>query len=276
MGAEVPIGRQTWTRPANGRTRQCRQYREMGGASVSDDLQRIHHRARALSPRRDGPDGGLARPHRPHHQLGDHRRGGNALAVAVVAVHRITACSCSPCVLVQLLLLIEARRYRFFDVYRGRVRRLEKNYFAQILICADCGPSTAGRNPRPGFAQAAFPDPAVCGDVAAAEAKLHLDVSHSSARMGAQDLDAQAAGGRHRARTGLVCPTKSSATQHSGRYPAGSSCSAWLAFYCWLAYAVLRPDVETVEALRRGSRLRGGGTGLKPASASAACSASRP
>jgi uncharacterized membrane protein len=36
-------------------------------------------------------------------------------------------------VLVQLLLLIEARRYRFFDVYRGRVRKLEKNYFAQIL-----------------------------------------------------------------------------------------------------------------------------------------------
>ena len=35
--------------------------------------------------------------------------------------------------LVQLLLLIEARRYRFFDVYRGRVRRLEKSYFAQIL-----------------------------------------------------------------------------------------------------------------------------------------------
>ena len=36
-------------------------------------------------------------------------------------------------ILVQLLLLIEARRYRFFDVYRGRVRRLEKSYFAQIL-----------------------------------------------------------------------------------------------------------------------------------------------
>ncbi len=36
-------------------------------------------------------------------------------------------------VLVQLLLLIEARRYRFFDVYRSRVRRMEKNYFAQIL-----------------------------------------------------------------------------------------------------------------------------------------------
>ncbi|MRG55090.1 DUF2270 domain-containing protein [Phyllobacterium sp. SYP-B3895] len=36
-------------------------------------------------------------------------------------------------ILVQLLLLIEARRYRFFDVYRGRVRKLEKHYFAQIL-----------------------------------------------------------------------------------------------------------------------------------------------
>jgi uncharacterized membrane protein len=35
--------------------------------------------------------------------------------------------------LVQLLLLIEARRYRFFDVYRGRVRKLERHYFAQIL-----------------------------------------------------------------------------------------------------------------------------------------------
>jgi uncharacterized membrane protein len=35
--------------------------------------------------------------------------------------------------LVTLLLLIEARRYRFFDVYRARVRLLERNYFAQIL-----------------------------------------------------------------------------------------------------------------------------------------------
>ena len=35
--------------------------------------------------------------------------------------------------LVMLLLRIEARRYRFFDVYRNRVRRLERNYYAQIL-----------------------------------------------------------------------------------------------------------------------------------------------
>lgn len=35
--------------------------------------------------------------------------------------------------LVMLLLRIEARRYRFFDVYRARVRRLERNYYAQIL-----------------------------------------------------------------------------------------------------------------------------------------------
>jgi uncharacterized membrane protein len=35
--------------------------------------------------------------------------------------------------LVLLLLTTEARRYRFFDVYRARVRRLERNYFAQIM-----------------------------------------------------------------------------------------------------------------------------------------------
>jgi uncharacterized membrane protein len=35
--------------------------------------------------------------------------------------------------LVSLMLSIEARRYRFFDVYRARVRRLERNYFAQVF-----------------------------------------------------------------------------------------------------------------------------------------------
>jgi uncharacterized membrane protein len=36
-------------------------------------------------------------------------------------------------VLVLLLLVIEARRYRFFDVYRARVRRLERHYYAQVF-----------------------------------------------------------------------------------------------------------------------------------------------
>ena len=35
--------------------------------------------------------------------------------------------------LILLLLFIEARRYRFFDVYRARVRMLERNYFAQAF-----------------------------------------------------------------------------------------------------------------------------------------------
>jgi len=38
--------------------------------------------------------------------------------------------------LVYLLLSIEARRYRFFDVYRARVRQLERNYFAQVFAPA--------------------------------------------------------------------------------------------------------------------------------------------
>ena len=40
-------------------------------------------------------------------------------------------------VLVVLLLLIEARRYRFFDVYRRRVRLIERNYFAQMFAPAN-------------------------------------------------------------------------------------------------------------------------------------------
>ena len=35
--------------------------------------------------------------------------------------------------LILLLLMIEARRYRFFDVYRGRVRLMERHYFARAI-----------------------------------------------------------------------------------------------------------------------------------------------
>ena len=40
--------------------------------------------------------------------------------------------------LVTLLLFIEARRYRFFDVYRARVRQIERGYFAEML-CPQAG-----------------------------------------------------------------------------------------------------------------------------------------
>jgi uncharacterized membrane protein len=36
-------------------------------------------------------------------------------------------------VLAFFLLMIESRRYRFFDVYRSRVRRLERNYYAILF-----------------------------------------------------------------------------------------------------------------------------------------------
>ncbi len=48
-------------------------------------------------------------------------------------------------VLVALLLVIEARRYRFFDVYRNRVRRLERNYFAQIFAPETTRPMIGSR-----------------------------------------------------------------------------------------------------------------------------------
>src|SRR5262245_9105635 len=36
-------------------------------------------------------------------------------------------------ILVLFFLVIEARRYRFFDVYRARVRLLERQYFARVF-----------------------------------------------------------------------------------------------------------------------------------------------
>jgi len=36
-------------------------------------------------------------------------------------------------IIVLLLLVIEARRYRFFDVYRRRIRTIEQHYCAQIF-----------------------------------------------------------------------------------------------------------------------------------------------
>src|ERR1043165_6732554 len=40
-------------------------------------------------------------------------------------------------VLIFLLLSIESRRYRFFHVYRSRVRLIERNYYARILSMRD-------------------------------------------------------------------------------------------------------------------------------------------
>ncbi|HET9863634.1 MAG TPA: DUF2270 domain-containing protein [Steroidobacteraceae bacterium] len=41
--------------------------------------------------------------------------------------------------LIHVLLIIEARRYRFYHVYRRRVRLLEREYFAPMLVPATSG-----------------------------------------------------------------------------------------------------------------------------------------
>jgi uncharacterized membrane protein len=45
--------------------------------------------------------------------------------------------------LVYLLLAIESRRYRFFDVYRSRVRSLERNFYAPMLSGGQLSDPTA-------------------------------------------------------------------------------------------------------------------------------------
>ena len=50
--------------------------------------------------------------------------------------------------LIHVLLFIEARRYRFFHVYRARVRLLEREYFAPLFAPEPGGTRTEPRRSR--------------------------------------------------------------------------------------------------------------------------------
>src|SRR5882672_6539958 len=52
-------------------------------------------------------------------------------AFSSASVSHVTLVACM--VMVACLLFIEARRYRFFDVFRCRVRSLERNYYAGLM-----------------------------------------------------------------------------------------------------------------------------------------------
>lgn len=86
----------------------------------------------ALLPRRDGADVQLAGQAGSYDQLGHHRHGG-ALSVSLstpTAHHGVLLLAI---LLIALLLHVEARRYRFYDTYRYRVRQFERHYFGPIF-----------------------------------------------------------------------------------------------------------------------------------------------
>ena len=90
-------------------------------------------RARASLSGRDVPQQGLAHAARRHHQLGrgDHRhrhvgrpsaaRRPRSLPVVLVSL------------LVAVFLIFEGRRYRYFDIWRTRVRVMEASFYGPIL-----------------------------------------------------------------------------------------------------------------------------------------------
>lgn len=88
--------------------------------------------------------------------------------------------------LVSLLLFIEARRYRFFDVYRARVRQMERGIFlADARAGRDLPAELVGADRRQP-AQAGFSDELPRSDLPAAAAQLFLAVPHPAAGMGAE------------------------------------------------------------------------------------------
>ena len=83
--------------------------------------------------------------------------------------------------LISLLLFIEARRYRFFDVYRARVRQMERGYFAQILCPQAPFKRELGGADRRQPAQAGLPDELSRGGLPPVAAQLLLDVPDPAA-----------------------------------------------------------------------------------------------
>ncbi|MEP7365758.1 MAG: DUF2270 domain-containing protein [Acidobacteriota bacterium] len=137
--------------------------------------------------------------------------------------------------IVFLLLIIESRRYRYFDVYRRRVRVFETGYYAQIM--------------KPG---AAPPDNAWLADIA------------DSLRAPALILGLREAMA-HRLRRNYVWiflillaawivkiwgPIMNSNAQ-PGQAPSWTLLSAVLIFYAWLAFVMIRYRHATVEAVLR-------------------------
>ena len=131
--------------------------------------------------------------------------------------------------LILLLLMIEARRYRFFDVYRGRVRLMERHYFARAIGggAEDNGSWTARL--AADLRSAPFPhQPAGCHEKASPP-QLRLDVSDPSSRLVSENLLAAAATRRG------ACRMARAAGQHAdkrcrrtgaGLGRSGSCCSA--------------------------------------------------
>jgi len=60
--------------------------------------------------------------------------GGAVLSVSLSSPNAHHGVLLFTMLLVLLFLLIEARRYRFFDVYRARVRLIERNYFSPLFL----------------------------------------------------------------------------------------------------------------------------------------------
>jgi uncharacterized membrane protein len=89
--------------------------------------------------------------------------------------------------LVTLVLNIEARRYRFFDAYRSRVRFLERNWHAQVFAPEpDANPDWL-RAIGGGFTQSDFPSHLAAGAIASSAPPLRMDILRLASGLAAED-----------------------------------------------------------------------------------------
>lgn len=149
--------------------------------------------------------------------------------------------------LVFLLLRIEARRYRFFDVYRARVRQFERYYFAQIF------------SPAPDFA-ANWQQ--ILGE-GLREPRFHISYADAFSRrlrrtyiwmfailLGAWILKISTPALQDdQVKTELVRSLREAISNAAlGPIPGGLIFASIALFYAYLAYAYLRPADDAGEA----------------------------
>ena len=98
-------------------------------------------------------------------------------------------------ILVAIFLLMEARRYRYYEIWASRVRVLETGYFAPDAGARQrAARSGVGFAPGGRFADAAFHDQRVGSDRPSFAPKLYLDFCAAGVELEPESLSASGAG----------------------------------------------------------------------------------
>ena len=160
-------------------------------------------------------------------------------------------------ILVLFLLVMKSRRYRFFDVYRARVRLLEQQYFARIFSPVGEAGDASMRGLSDDLKRPVFLIEQGTRILPPAASQLRWDVPDSSECMAAQDQLSQAVG---RWEPAPLCQFRFRMGQRRCHraFARLDGADVSRAFYGWIIYSALRRYAGEGELRHRRARVRHG------------------